>query len=168
MSVSPFHSGVPKGCRLPHSIVQNRLEWQYQRFPFSSTEKNAVFKTALTFVDSVAEIFGPLLNGLKLIVVPKDITVDPEKLVAILEEYKIERLVLVPTLLRSLLMYLPLQNRSDLLHNLKIWVCSGEPLAVSLAKQFFDYFIEGNLSKKCLRAVFVRIDQATSLHLRFG
>jgi non-ribosomal peptide synthetase component F len=142
-------TGIPKGVRLPHAIIQNRLEWQYQRFPYSATEKCAVFKTALTFVDSVSEIFGPLLNGLKLIVVPKDITVDPERLVDLLQKYRIERLVLVPTLLRSLLMYLPLQNQADLLHNLKIWICSGEPLVVQLAKQFFSYFIEGKFKETC-------------------
>lgn len=29
------------------------------------------FKTALTFVDSLSEIFGPLLSGHTLVVVPK-------------------------------------------------------------------------------------------------
>lgn len=60
----------------------------------------------------------------------------------VLEEYKIERLVLVPTLLRSLLMFLSLQDE-QLLYNLRIWVCSGEPLSLQLAKEFFDYFEEG-------------------------
>ena len=49
----------------------------------------------------------------------------------------------MPTLLRSLLMYLSLKKQKDLLYNLKIWVCSGEPLPVSLANSFFDYFAEG-------------------------
>lgn len=56
-------SGIPKGVRIPHKVILNRLEWQWDRFPYSSTEKNCVFKTALTFVDSVSEIFGPLLSG---------------------------------------------------------------------------------------------------------
>lgn len=86
-----------------------------------------------------------------MLVVPKLITKDPERLVQLLEEYKIRRLVLVPTLLRSLLMYLSLdggtcglaQNRQKLLSNLQMWVCSGEPLPLSLAMNFFDYFEEG-------------------------
>lgn len=64
-------------------------------------------------------------------------------MVEALEAYQIERLVLVPTLLRSLLMYLPLKNQPGLLHNLKIWVCSGEALSTQLATEFFDYFVEG-------------------------
>lgn len=137
-------TGIPKGCRLRHCIVQNRLEWQWKRFPYSETEIYGIFKTALTFVDSVTEIWGPLLNGMTLVVVPKEVTKNPSRLVEVLEEFKIERLVLVPTLLRSLLMFLPLQeNTEKLLYSLKIWVCSGEPLSLQLAKEFFDYFQEG-------------------------
>lgn len=54
-------TGVPKGVRLPHSAILNRLQWQWETFPFSSTEKICAFKTAITFVDSVSEIWGPLL-----------------------------------------------------------------------------------------------------------
>lgn len=83
--------------------------------------------------------------------VPKCVTSNPERLVKLLDEYKIRRLVLVPSLLRSLLLYLNLEggNRRSSgskqlpLYNLHIWVCSGEPLALSLAKEFFDYFQEG-------------------------
>lgn len=78
---------------------------------------------------------------------PKVITKDPERLVHVLENYVIRRLVLVPTLLRSLLMYLKMSDtngrQKKLLHNLHIWVCSGEPLPVPLAMSFFDYFEEG-------------------------
>lgn len=56
-------TGVPKGVRIPHQVILNRLEWQWERFSYSTTEKNCVFKTALTFVDSVSELWGPLLNG---------------------------------------------------------------------------------------------------------
>ncbi|XP_053669616.1 mycosubtilin synthase subunit C [Anopheles nili] len=146
-------TGVPKGVRLNHETILNRLQWQWNRFPYSPTERIGVFKTALTFVDSVTEIWGPLLNGMAIVVVPKKITNNPEKLVDLLEHYRIERLVLVPTLLRSLLLYLPLQQQQQhqtpqndtqkLLYNLRIWVCSGEPLQIALAREFFDYFQEG-------------------------
>lgn len=136
-------TGVPKGVRLPHTVILNRLQWQWQTFPYSSTEKISIFKTTLTFVDSVAEIWGPLLKDMAILVVPKSVTKDPEQLVAILEQYRIERFVVVPTLLRSILLYLPLQSNTNLLHNLKIWICSGETLSATLAQEFFDYFIEG-------------------------
>ncbi|XP_030081675.1 uncharacterized protein LOC111602622 isoform X3 [Drosophila hydei] len=139
-------TGVPKGVRLPHENILNRLQWQWATFPYTASEQVGVFKTALTFVDSIAELWGPLMCGLAILVVPKAVTKDPQRLVTLLEKYKIRRLVLVPTLLRSLLMYLKMEGggaAQKLLYNLQIWVCSGEPLAVPLASSFFDYFDEG-------------------------
>lgn len=77
-----------------------------------------------------------------IVVIPKEVTRDPNRLVTVLQSYKIERLVLVPTLLKSLLTYLSLKSDSSLLRNLKTWVCSGETLPVSLANEFYDYFAE--------------------------
>ncbi|CAH0555248.1 unnamed protein product [Brassicogethes aeneus] len=141
-------TGIPKGVRLPHKVILNRLQWQFKTFPYSKTEKICVFKTALTFVDSVSEIWGPLINGRTILVVPKTTTQDPDKLVKLLDSYKVERLVLVPSLLRSMLMFLDLMKGKQYLSNLKIWVCSGETLVVSLAEEFFKYFPE-NEHKLC-------------------
>lgn len=142
----------------------NRLQWQWEVFPYSSTEQVGVFKTALTFVDSITEIWSPLLTSnyrlyfisiksldifptflfseRAILVVPKCVTKDPTQLVLILQKYEIERLVLVPTLLKSLLIYLSLKRDATLLRKLKLWVCSGETLPVSLANEFYDYFPE--------------------------
>ncbi|XP_050536385.1 gramicidin S synthase 2 isoform X2 [Daktulosphaira vitifoliae] len=148
-------TGTPKGVRLPHYVIYNRLNWQWNRFPFSETEKACVFKTSLTFVDAVAEIWAPLLHDSPrcLIVVPKSVTKDPERLINILNQHKIERLVLVPSLLHAILLYLGISNNNNqfssmenqnneqgILSRLKLWICSGEPLPVSLAKQFLDTF----------------------------
>uniref|UniRef100_A0A023F0N0 Putative the adenylation domain of nonribosomal peptide synthetase n=1 Tax=Triatoma infestans TaxID=30076 RepID=A0A023F0N0_TRIIF len=141
-------TGLSKGVRIRNSSVKNRLEWQWKQFPYAPDEQFCVFKTALTFVDSVSEIWGPLLHpGLPrtLIILPRDVTTNPQKLVAILEKYKVARLVLVPSLLTAILLYLGLskQNQSKL-QNLKLWVCSGETLSVALATQFFEHFNTGN------------------------
>lgn len=53
-------SGEPKGVRLSNRAIMNRLQWQWQNFPFVP-EDRCVFKTSLTFVDSVAEVFLFLL-----------------------------------------------------------------------------------------------------------
>ncbi|CAK9829208.1 Tyrocidine synthase 3 [Anthophora retusa] len=133
-------TGTPKGVLLPHATVLNRLQWQWRELPYAADEEHCVFKTSLTFVDSVSEIWGPLLQGRTLVVVSKHVTRDPEKFVAVLEKYKIQRLVLVPSLLYSMLMYLSLRNKDNILRSLRLWVCSGETLPVSLADQFFATF----------------------------
>ncbi|XP_073963377.1 nonribosomal peptide synthetase ebony [Choristoneura fumiferana] len=133
-------TGVPKGVRLPYSAICNRLWWQFHTFPFSDTESVCVWKTALTFVDSVCEIWGPLLHGRSLLILSRETTRDPQKLVKVLADNQVQRLVLVPTLLRSILMYLSLNRSERPLQNLKLWVCSGETLSKELAAQFFQYF----------------------------
>ncbi|XP_076246667.1 nonribosomal peptide synthetase ebony isoform X3 [Calliopsis andreniformis] len=133
-------TGTPKGVLLPHATVLNRLRWQWRELPYGSDEERCVFKTSLTFVDSVSEIWGPLLQGRTLVVVSKHVTKDPERFVQVLEKHQIQRLVLVPSLLHSMLMYLSLRDKENVLRSLKLWVCSGETLPVSLAEQFFVTF----------------------------
>ncbi|KAK2589317.1 hypothetical protein KPH14_007867 [Odynerus spinipes] len=133
-------TGIPKGVLIRHATVLNRLHWQWRELPYAADEIRCIFKTALTFVDSVPEIWGPLLRGRTLVVVPREVTKNPERFVWMLEKHKIQRLVLVPSLLQSMLMYLNLQNKQDTLPSLKLWICSGETLSISLADQFFVTF----------------------------
>ncbi|CAH2097149.1 unnamed protein product [Euphydryas editha] len=133
-------TGIPKGVRLPYSAICNRLWWQFRNFPYTDTETICVWKTAFTFVDSVCEIWGPLFHGRSLLILPRETTRDPQKLVRVFADYQVQRLVLVPTLLRSILMYLSLNTSERPLQHLKLWVCSGETLSKELALEFFRYF----------------------------
>ncbi|XP_077271494.1 beta-alanyl-bioamine nonribosomal peptide synthetase ebony-like isoform X1 [Temnothorax americanus] len=133
-------TGISKGVLMSHASLLNRLQWQWKELPYADDETRCVFKTSLTFCDSVPEIWGPLLQSRTLVIVPKTVTKDPEKLVLLLEKHQIQRLVLVPSLLRSLLMYLNLRDNDNVLDRLKLWVCSGETLSVALANQFFTTF----------------------------
>ncbi|KAK9501269.1 hypothetical protein O3M35_012011 [Rhynocoris fuscipes] len=141
-------SGLSKGVRMANSSIKNRIEWQWKSMPFSAEEKYCIFKTSLTFVDSVCEIWAPLLYPnvpRTIVIVPREITVNPQKLIPLLEKYKVGRLVLVPSLLRTLLLYLGLSKENEnMLQNLKLWICSGETLPVSLAIQFFQHFHRGS------------------------
>ncbi|KAL2731339.1 plipastatin synthase subunit B isoform X2 [Vespula squamosa] len=137
-------TGIPKGVLIRHSTILNRLNWQWRELPYWKEENRCIFKTALTFVDSVPEIWGPLLQGRTLVVVPREVTKNPERFVQSLEKHKIQRLVLVPSLLQSMLMYLKLQNKQNSLPSLKLWICSGETLSISLADQFFVTFHGNN------------------------
>lgn len=57
---------------------------------------------------------------------------------------QVQRLVLVPSLLHSLLLVLGFEARNKgLLSHLKTWVCSGEPLPAQLARDFFAHFNSG-------------------------
>lgn len=126
-------TGKPKGVLGTHRASLNRFHWMWRAYPFQADEV-CCQKTTLSFVDSIWEIFGPLLQGVRQIIVPDAVAKDPTQFVRLLADARVTRIVLVPSLLRVLL-----ESRSDLqqqLPCLKYWVCSGEALSVELAQQF--------------------------------
>src|SRR5215813_5998742 len=135
-------TGIPKGVVGTHRATMNRLEWMYRAYPLS-TQEVCCQKTALSFVDSVWEIFGPLLRGVPNVILPEEVVIDPELLVAALARERVTRIVLVPTLLHVLLEHAP--NLGARVPHLKLWTVSGEYLSVDLAKRFRQAFREARL-----------------------
>ncbi|HKV12834.1 MAG TPA: amino acid adenylation domain-containing protein, partial [Thermoanaerobaculia bacterium] len=128
-------TGTPKGVLGHHGGTLNRLLWMWETFPYEPGEV-CCQKTFLSFVDSIAEIFGPLLRGVPSVLVPDDVARDPERLLAVLASRGVTRLVLVPSLLRVLL-----DAPGDLagrVPRLSHWVASGESLPAELAERFAE------------------------------
>jgi amino acid adenylation domain-containing protein len=128
-------TGQPKGVVSSHAASVNRFAWMWRRYPFTAGEV-CCQKTSLSFVDSIWEIFGPLLQGVPLVIIPADVVADPPRFVAALSANKVTRLVLVPTLLHAMI-----DGVDDLarqLQGLQYCVCSGETLAGELAKEFTE------------------------------
>ena len=91
-------------------------------------------KTPLIFVDSVREIFAPLLRGIPTVIVPDAVLVDPTRLVKTLADADVTRISLVPSLLRMLLE--GPEDLQDRVPRLRHWVTSGEPLSTDLVERF--------------------------------
>jgi amino acid adenylation domain-containing protein len=126
-------TGDPKGVMGTHRGIINRLKWMYRAYPFAP-EEVCCQKTALGFVDSIWEMFGPLLHGVPNVIVGDNDVVDPESLLTLLANQGVTRIVLVPTLLRVLLDHaLDLAVRVP---RLKFWTVSGEYLPEDLARRF--------------------------------
>ena len=126
-------TGTPKGVVGTHLGAINRIRWMWQEHPFGADEV-CCLKTSLSFVDSVWELFGPLLAGVPLVTVPEAVVREPRRLVALLRASNVTRLVLVPSLLRALL-----ESGIDLLRELprlRFWTASGEILPVEVAREF--------------------------------
>ena len=139
-------SGPPKGVRISHHSLHQRINWQLVTYPYEESENFCCFKTAINFGDHLAELWCPLIAGKALVVVPRDVSQDTEKMVSLLEEYKIARLFGVPSLLRSLLLYVNTSRSTEngpALSRLSLWISSGEPLTIQFATEFFDYFKGG-------------------------
>jgi amino acid adenylation domain-containing protein len=126
-------TGRPKGVLGSQRGVVNRFTWMWATYPFAPGEV-ACHKTALSFVDSIWELFGPLLAGVRVVLIPNAVLRDPRQLVAALAAQAVTRIVLVPSLLVVLLD--TLGELGQHLPLLTIWISSGEALAGALAKRF--------------------------------
>ena len=126
-------TGAPKGVEGTHRASMNRFAWMWRAYPFASGEV-CCLKTNLTFVDSIWEIFGPLLAGIPSVIIPQEAVLDPELLLQVLARERVTRIVLVPSQLRALLEHTP--NLEQRVPALKLWSCSGEVLPGDLADRF--------------------------------
>lgn len=116
-------------------------------YPFAEDEQNCVFKTSIAFVDHVTELWCPLIRSKTIAVVPRAVVINPDKFMALLDEMEVQRLIIIPSLLRNILMTLK-QNteKSKKLSKLRLVFSSGEVLSKNLAHDFFDYFTSGEIS----------------------
>src|SRR5256714_6673693 len=109
----------------------------WREYPFAADEV-CCQKTNLGFVDSVWEIFGPLLRGVPNVIILAETVRDPEALLGTLARERVTRMVLVPSLLRMLLEQEP--RLGERVPELKLWTCSGEVLPRELAQRFGKAF----------------------------
>ena len=124
-------TGTPKGVLGTHRGTVNRCFWN--PYPFIESDI-CCQKTSLNFVDSVWEIFAPLLHGLPTVIIRDRSVKDINQFLQTLSKQKVTRLVLVPSLLRAILDAFPDLDRR--LPQLKYWICSGETLPIELCQQF--------------------------------
>ena len=139
-------TGTPKGVPSPHRASVNRFSWMWRQWRFTSGEV-CCQKTALNFVDSVWEIFGPLLQGVRNVIIPDEVLEDPERLVETLAAHRVTRIVLVPSLLRFLFDSIP--NLGRKIPDLKLWITSGEALTLQLARRFEENVPDATLVNLC-------------------
>ncbi|MUL37905.1 non-ribosomal peptide synthetase [Gloeocapsopsis dulcis] len=126
-------TGIPKGVLGTHRGTVNGLHWLWKTYPFTQGEV-CCQKTAISFIDSVWEIFAPLLRGIPTVIISNATVLDPQLFIKTLAHHKVTRIILVPSLLRLLLdSYSHLTNK---LSQLKLWITSGEALSVKLVQSF--------------------------------
>ena len=128
-------TGNPKGVLGTHRASMNRFAWMWKTYPFGAGEACAQ-KTSLSFVDSICEIFGPLLQGVPVLVIPDEIVMNPDDFVRQIAAHGVTRIVVVPSQLGAIL-----QACADLeirLPALRLCFTSGEALPHSLYVRFTE------------------------------
>ncbi|MCP4263334.1 MAG: amino acid adenylation domain-containing protein [Planctomycetes bacterium] len=124
-------TGVPKGIVVPHRVAVNRMFIEFD--PFESDETLCA-KTSISFVDSMWELWSAWSNGLAVTLIPEEHRKDPNRLIDALSASEATRIVLVPSLLRSMLDAEP--ELGAKLPRLKHWICSAEALPGDLSARF--------------------------------
>ncbi|HEY4386115.1 MAG TPA: amino acid adenylation domain-containing protein [Ktedonobacteraceae bacterium] len=162
-------TGQPKGVSGTHKAALNRFHWMWTTYPFAP-EEVCCQKTSLSFVDSVWEIFGPLLKGLCTVILPDMVVKDTRLLLHALETYAITRIVLVPSLLQALLD--TSDDFSGSVFHLRYCISSGEALPLDLALRFIKSMPQCTLlnlygsSEVAADATYYNVTQALVSHGR--
>lgn len=128
-------TGRPKGVLGLHGATLNRFHWMWQNYPFEADEVHCQ-KTSFSFVDSLWEIFGSMLQGIPCVILSDQVLHDPRLFLHSLHAYQITRVTLVPSLLQTML-----DCSADLgirVPGVRLWITSGEVLTPTLAHQFVD------------------------------
>ncbi|PWA62540.1 Acyl carrier protein-like protein [Artemisia annua] len=122
-------TGTPKGVCGTEQGLLNRFLWMQDMYPLCG-EESLLFKTSVGFIDHLQEILGALLTGCTLVI--PSFSVLKENILSIptyLQDYSINRLVAVPSLMRILL---PTLHNNMIQYSLKLLILSGEILHLSL------------------------------------
>jgi amino acid adenylation domain-containing protein len=128
-------TGRPKGVLGTHCATLNVLFWLWQAYPFANHEV-CCHKTSMNFVDSIQELLGPLLHGVRAVLMPDEVLHDPPRLVHTLAAHHVTRILMVPSALRVLLdTYVDLESR---LPSLRLWFVGGELLSKELCQRFIE------------------------------
>jgi len=127
-------TGRPKGAESSHAGAVSRCVWMWQEYGFSAGDVFAQ-RTSLNFVDSLWEIFGPLLHGACCSILPSRLEHDPQGIYTWLVDNAVTHLVTVPVLLEHTLNAAAADGRG---HSLRSVISSGEPLRAELAQRFVN------------------------------
>lgn len=130
-------TGAPKGVVYKATSLINRIKWLSEKFPIS-TQEICILLANISFVDSLGEIFFPILFGIKLIIPTLETAANPELLIEFLSRYRVTRVCMVPTLLRVLLE--KYHNLDEILPTLSHLEVSGEVLQKDLVDKVLKVF----------------------------
>nr|WP_231670471.1 non-ribosomal peptide synthase/polyketide synthase [Pseudomonas quasicaspiana] len=129
-------TGQPKGALLPHSNVVRLFSATEQWFGFGERDVWSLFHS-YAFDFSVWEIFGALLHGGRLLIVPHETSRSPEDFNTLLCREGVTVLNQTPSAFKQLMQ---VAVESDATPSLRYVVFGGEALDVSSLRPWFDRF----------------------------
>jgi amino acid adenylation domain-containing protein len=132
-------SGQPKGVQVSHQNVARLFQQASRLFEFQHDDVWSVFH-AFAFDFSVWEIWGALLNGAKLVVVPELPRRSPSDFIEFLEQHSITILSQTPTAFSQLVSVENPHEFADRLSLLRYVILGGESLDPQLLRPWLTAF----------------------------
>jgi non-ribosomal peptide synthetase component F len=120
-------TGRPKGVMVAHRTVRNLLRWQHDRTP--PHVRTALHYAPTSFDVSFQEIFGTLLTGGRLVIVPEHVRRELDALLALIAEHEVQRWFLPAGVLEWAAEGLSRADRAAA--SLRELVQAGEPLKIT-------------------------------------
>jgi len=133
-------TGTPKGVAIEHRSLINHMAWMLNNYEFNDCDR-ILQKTPISFDASVWEFYLPLLKGAVLVVAPRDSHKSPHQLIQSINQYSINTIQIVPSMLKAMLEEDEIQNCTSL----KNLFLGGEQLDASLVKELVNYLPHVNL-----------------------
>ncbi|MBK5438559.1 amino acid adenylation domain-containing protein [Pseudomonas sp. TH32] len=126
-------TGLPKGVMIEHRNVARLFSATEHWFTFNANDTWALFHS-FAFDFSVWEIWGALMHGGQLLVVPQLVSRSPDECYALLCEAGVSILNQTPSAFRQLI---AAQGRSQQLHSLRQVIFGGEALEPGILKPWY-------------------------------
>ncbi|WP_339483660.1 amino acid adenylation domain-containing protein, partial [Pseudomonas sp. RL_5y_Pfl2_73] len=126
-------TGLPKGVMVEHRNVARLFSATQPWFEFGQQDVWALFHS-FAFDFSVWELWGALIHGSRLLVVPQLVSRSPQDCYALLCEAGVTVLNQTPSAFRQLIVA---QGESDLRHSLRQVIFGGEALETGMLKPWY-------------------------------
>ncbi|MCZ4087496.1 non-ribosomal peptide synthetase, partial [Streptomyces antarcticus] len=123
-------TGKPKGVTLTHANVVRLMVTAQEHYAFDGTDVWSMFHS-YAFDVSVFEMWGALLHGGTLVVVPREVTSSPEEFLDLLVEHEVTVLSQTPSAFRSLVAAAADGDRRVKRLSLRAVIFAGEKLEIS-------------------------------------
>ncbi|MFD2588188.1 non-ribosomal peptide synthetase [Croceitalea marina] len=130
-------TGKPKGVVIEHYNVIRLFTNTEDLFQFSETDKWTLFHS-LSFDFSVWELFGALLNGGELVIVPYKVSRNPGRFVELIHEKKVTVLNQTPTAFANFIQ--SERYNDDRIETLRLVVFGGERLEMEILKPWVSRY----------------------------